>query len=116
MSVAAFDADVITRLEARGERSLVTAARDDLPRRDSMTSAHHMCWRVLTIGQSDVLLSVMSKEHMVTGRKLRILGYMSSGDSVPGRHQYWTSLWKKKKKLEKEIFIRGREAHVLFCT
>jgi hypothetical protein len=37
----------------------------------------------LTIGSMQGRASVMVKEAMTTGWKSRILGYMSSGDSVP---------------------------------
>ena len=40
-------------------------------------------WRKDTIGRMQGRASVMVKDDMMTGWKSRILGYMSSGESVP---------------------------------
>jgi hypothetical protein len=54
------------------------------------------------MGRRESRLSVMSKVHTVTGRKLRIFGYISSGDSVPGRRTRWREeRMKEERKREK---------------
>ena len=82
VAIAALDRHVISRLITCTQHRLIGTACHNLGRH---------CQRVVctdrliavTMGRREVRLSVMSNEHMVTGRKLRILGYMSRGDRVP---------------------------------